>query len=120
MAPLALVTQRRFEISVPVMATTISDDLDHGFRGIVKSGRLPPGITGRLGPESVVGMSRNDWSVLHWNWWSHGTGISGRNTLEYASTGVFLKIIIRSSIQQQLCEFCSQLQDVTRADKGPR
>jgi hypothetical protein len=37
-APLAFVTQRRFEISVPVMAITISDDLDHRFRGIVRSG----------------------------------------------------------------------------------
>jgi len=48
-APLAFVTQRRFEISVPVMATTISDDLDHRFQGIVK--------VVDFCPESLVGLA---------------------------------------------------------------
>ncbi len=50
-------------------------------------------------------MSRNDWSVLHWNWWSHGTGISGRNTLEYANGQHFVIDMVTAQVPRRFQPF---------------
>lgn len=61
----------------------------HLFRYQQKSGRLPTGITGRIAPESVVDLLRNDWSA--WAGICTGTQFTTNNDETWVYTYSYTK-----------------------------